>query len=107
MAKNAKQARICFLENASTIIKDQLYLAKNDTKLSPGQRQLFDTLSKMIVAESDMEKIKTKSSADILELLGKGKVSVAQAVQLMELMKGKAEIDLSEDLMEKLDKLKK
>jgi DNA-binding ferritin-like protein (Dps family) len=103
----AKEARKQFLKRAKKIIKRQFEYSETFQRIPEAQKQQFDCLVKMMIAESDSLKFKISSTNSILNLLEKGKISVKESKELMSILKDKVEIEEIPKLMKQLEALSK
>lgn len=99
------EIRKYFLKNAKKIIDQQLWFSKSKEKISEGQKQQFDTLSKIITQVEDPINISfTQGDVgvkinDILESVANGKIAPSEAQKLMELVRSGFEMTEMQQLM--------
>ncbi len=110
--KNAKELRKEFLQNSSMVfdeIKARTLGRKSPHPNAdePFLKMYWDALVPIIHAADDIQKLKATSTGDIIKLLGKGKITIQESLLLMELIKGRAEVDLAPALLAELKKINK
>ena len=70
---------------------------------SPSAREeVFEIFKQMILMESDIKRIKARTTESVLKLLQRGKIDLDEAERLMKIMHVKFEIEEIPKLMEKL-----
>ncbi len=73
--------------------------------LTKPREDMWDLLKDIISKASDVDRLTAKSTSEVIHLLGKGKVSIDQAMKLMELLKVEQEIKELPRLMKQLEAL--
>ena len=104
---NSKELRHYFLKQGKDLIDLQLDYSRKFKSISQAQKQAFDVLGKILVETSDLQKINAGSTQQVILLLGKGKVSVDEALKLMELLRTQQEVELAPEMLKQLKKLNK
>ncbi len=89
------------LEQYTSVLRGGEYEARNAKAMT----QAVDMMLDLIMTAKDTDKIAVKTTAEVVALLGKGKISIEQALRLMELLKAEQEIHELPKLMEQLEKL--
>ncbi len=97
--KNAKDLRNEFLKDAEKIV-DRIKRAYTDrtgeAQLTSQEevvmKQIWPTLEKIILSVEDTFKLDAKNQADVIRLVGEGKMSVEDGVKFMALLKLGAEV---------------
>ncbi len=106
---SAKKLRKIFLKKAPDVMERMMEDAgyHRKTSLSPAEEEIWELVKDCIKKEQDLESIQATSTESIVALLGKGKISVNEAIQLMELLRTQQEVDLAPELLKQMKKLNK
>lgn len=107
----AARIRKSFLPQAEQILNQYVDLAldnspENKTLSDKAKEKIFDALVPVIQQAGDMRAIDASNTADILALLSKGQITLAEAKDLMHIISTKFEIDDLTSLMDKLEESK-
>jgi len=101
--------RKSFLEMASPLLEEYVNASLGKGTLSSkdgtARAEVWDLLRDIIVQADDTQKIRTSTTADIIKLLKRGKISIKEAKELMSILKDEYEITQAPELMAKLEEL--
>ena len=87
-------------------LKNVPYLAPDFKSLLVKPREeMWYLLKEIISRASDLDTINAKSTSEIITLLGKGKISIDEAIKLMKLLQTKQDIDELPKLIAAMEKL--
>ena len=67
--------------------------------------KVWDSISPMIKRMGEVQVLEAQSTADVIELLGKGKVTITDAKDLMQMLSTKSDIEDVKILLEKVNAL--
>jgi len=97
-----------FIREAKPVMDAYLDVSKG-TGVLKGNKEInakvWDVLSQIILQADDLRKIHATTHTDILKLLRRGKVTISEAKELMEIMKSVFEMEELPKLMEKFGEL--
>lgn len=111
MTKSASDIRQFVLDAAEPVIKHKIAQATgqeselNLAYVDPAAvDDVWKLLGPIIQAANDVQVINAKNTADILKLLGSGKLSISEASQLMMILKTQTEIEEVKELRALVEK---
>ncbi len=98
------------LKEAPKILRQYLKSAQGDGCLTAiggeARKAIFEIIQQLILKAPELETIKAASTRDVIQLLGKGKITPEQAFKLMEILEKQQNIEELPKLVKKLQKAK-
>jgi hypothetical protein len=109
----ASELRAKFLRDAEPVLRYVVGKAKgvrhpDIPEISVDQEhvsRVWKTLEPMLIAASDMQKVEVRTTAGIVDAVCRGKISLADAKELMLIMKSQFEMDKLPELISQLTDL--
>lgn len=109
MIESAKKIRQDFIEGVTPFVKDYVAVARGEGVMphldKDARAAVWDVAKQIILEAGDQQKIKAKNTTQVLALLKAGKVSVAEAKDLMTMLDIKTDIEEAPRIREALEKL--
>ena len=110
----AKEARSMLLSKCSPIINDLLLLATGESQpnhpdrknlnVDEGARQqVLDIIAPMMVQAGDTQKIEAGTTAQIINMLSEGNITIQEAKSLMEVINVQTNIESMKELVAKMN----
>ena len=104
-----KHAKTHLLKLAPKIIKRQEKLAKDEEHVSSAQKQMFDTISKLIIQEEDYVKFEFREGdinvkvMDVMNAVASGQLKPSEGQKMLEMVRTSFEMVELENLMEQME----
>ena len=105
----AQQLRGEFLEKSKPVIEAYIKVAMGEGALKTTDKKIsdkiFDAVMPMLQKEGDVHRIQAESTADVIKLLGQGKLSIGDAKDLMSMLSIQSDIEDIKALLVKVNQL--
>ena len=105
----ARELRQEFLQKARPLLDQYINAAVHGKKLKSVdgdcREAVWDTLQRAILAENDVHKVRVRQQGDVLKLIEKGKVSIQDGLQLMQVLRAGSEMEELQRISEQLETL--
>ena len=96
----SKEIRKAFLDDSQEVLKELRCRMLGKVGDHPGadtnlMLKYYDVVSDIIRQADDQQRINTKNTSDILTLLKRGKVSITEAKELMQILMYESEVEMN------------
>ena len=114
----AKQARKILLSGSQVIIEDLIRCATGEkdptdpkgkrVSVDENARAIYlDAIIPMLQQVGDTQRLRAGSTADVIKMVARGKITIAEAKELMCIMQADFEVNQLPELLEKFESLQK